>query len=64
MAGGEAKDDTARVAELTAEFLSLRKRKMDATTDATFLGWTEEAQAAHDKRAARLAHLSALLAEL
>jgi hypothetical protein len=57
-------DDPTRDPELTAELISLRRQHSEAITDATFLSWTPEAEAAHNKRAARMAQLTALLAEL
>jgi hypothetical protein len=51
-------------AVLTAELLSLRKQHLEAIADATFLGWTPEAQATQNKRTARMAALIARLDEL
>ena len=42
-------NDSVKRVELTAEIEALRKRQQDASIRATFLGWTPETVAEHDK---------------
>lgn len=53
-----------RRSELAAELTELHKLQLDATSSATFIGWTLEERAAYDKRSERIAFLNAQLSEL
>jgi hypothetical protein len=52
---------STRREELSAEIPEIRKLQMESNRQATFGGWTREAEAAHEMRADRIA---ALLREL
>jgi hypothetical protein len=55
--------DTTR-SELMAAIDELRKDQMESNRQATFGGWTREAEAAHERRADRMAILRRQLAAL
>jgi hypothetical protein len=42
-------EDSVKRLELTAQIAALRKRQDEAIVHATFVGWTPEAKAEHDK---------------
>jgi hypothetical protein len=54
----------ARRAELATELTELHKQQLDATSSATFIGWTQKEIAAYDKRAERIALLTSQLVAL
>jgi len=56
--------DQLERAQLVAEIAELQRQRMDATINATFVGWNPEAQAARDKRMDRIAVLRHQLAAL
>jgi phenylpyruvate tautomerase PptA (4-oxalocrotonate tautomerase family) len=53
-----------RRSELAAEITELHKQQLDATSSATFVGWTPVETAAYDRRIERIALLNAQLAGL
>lgn len=55
--------DTKRE-QLIAAIAELRKAHMESNREATFGGWTREAEAAHERRADRIATLVRELAAL
>lgn len=51
-------------ANVAAEMSLLQKQQLESIKKATFVGWTAEAKADHDKRADRMDLLLGRLAEL
>jgi hypothetical protein len=56
--------DSCGRAELISKILELLRQQLEACTNATFLGWTPELLAAHEKRANLIHGLCLQLAAL
>lgn len=54
--------DSPKHSELITELAELRRQQLEASTHATYVGWTSETIAAHEQRADRIAVLLAQLA--
>jgi hypothetical protein len=55
---------SAKRKELLAEIAEIRRLQMETNREATFGGWTRQAEAAHEMRADRIAALCRELAVL
>jgi hypothetical protein len=55
---------SAKRKELLAEIAEIRRLQMESNREATFGGWTRQAEAAHEMRADRIAALGRELAVL
>ena len=55
-------ENSLKRSELTAQIAALRKQQYEASVHATFVGWTPETIAEHDKVSDRIALLFARLA--
>jgi hypothetical protein len=56
--------DSTRHSELNAELASLRRQQLESSAHATYVGWTPESEAAHERRADRIAQILGQLAVL
>lgn len=56
--------DSTKHANLTAEIAKLREQQLEDFRNASFLGWTPELVAAHEKGQDHLAELQRQLADL
>jgi hypothetical protein len=56
--------DTHNCADLIAEIDELHRQQLDSNVRATYVGWTQEDVAAHEKRADRMSLLKGQLAAL
>jgi hypothetical protein len=56
--------DSNKHAALTAEIAKLREQQLEDLRDATYVGWTSEAAAAHNTREHHIAALRQQLANL
>lgn len=49
--------DSSKDASLLAEIARLRQQQLEDVGDATYVGWTQEESATHERRANRIADL-------